>query len=111
MRRALALTLGLAAAAGCGGSHAAADVARRLGLGPGDRGFAMAQADSALSLHQTFGLLLAGGTVVFGQDIDPDAAIAALDEVTHDDVVAVAREISESLSVAVVGPHSQNEFV
>jgi predicted Zn-dependent peptidase len=52
----------------------------------------------------------ASQTVVFGQDIDPDAAIAALDEVTYDDVVEVAREISESLSVACVGPHSQDDF-
>jgi predicted Zn-dependent peptidase len=53
----------------------------------------------------------ASQTVVFGQDIDPDAAIAALDEVTYDEVVAVARGISETLSVACVGPHSADEFV
>ena len=53
----------------------------------------------------------ASQTVVFGQEIDPDAAIAALDEVTHDEVVEVARDISESLSVAVVGPHTQDQFV
>jgi predicted Zn-dependent peptidase len=52
----------------------------------------------------------AAQTVVFGQDIDPDAAIAALDDVTHDDVMEIARGISESLSVACVGPHSQGEF-
>src|SRR5215213_7973304 len=48
--------------------------------------------------------------VVFGQDIDPDKAIAALDAVTYDQVVEVARGISESLSVACVGPHEQAEF-
>jgi predicted Zn-dependent peptidase len=52
----------------------------------------------------------ASQTVVFGQDIDPDAAIAALDEVTYDEVMEIARGISESLSVACVGPHSQGEF-
>jgi predicted Zn-dependent peptidase len=52
----------------------------------------------------------ASQTVVFGQEIDPDAAIAALDDVTYDDVVEVARGISESLSVACVGPHSRDEF-
>jgi predicted Zn-dependent peptidase len=52
----------------------------------------------------------ASQTVVFGQEIDPDAAIAALDDVTYDDVVEVARGISESLSVACVGPHSQDDF-
>ena len=44
-------------------------------------------------------------TVVFGQDIAPDAAIAAIDETTLDEVAEVARGISEELSVAVVGPH------
>jgi predicted Zn-dependent peptidase len=52
----------------------------------------------------------ASQTVVFGQEIDPDAALAALDDVTYDDVVEVARGISESLSVACVGPHSRDEF-
>ena len=49
-------------------------------------------------------------TVVFGQDIDPDKAIEALDAVTYDQVMDVARNVSESLSVAVVGPHDQSEF-
>ena len=53
----------------------------------------------------------AAQTVIFGQDIDPDAAIAALDEVTFEEVDGIARGISDSLSVACVGPHSQDEFV
>jgi predicted Zn-dependent peptidase len=48
--------------------------------------------------------------VVYSQDIDPDAAIAALDETTLDDVDAVARGISEAASVACVGPHEAGEF-
>ncbi len=48
--------------------------------------------------------------VVFGRDLDPDAAIAALDAVTMDQVAEVARGISEELSVAVVGPHSSEDF-
>ena len=52
----------------------------------------------------------ASQTVVFGQDIDPDKAIEALDAVTYDQVVEVARGISEELSVACVGPHTQDEF-
>src|SRR3954466_208214 len=48
--------------------------------------------------------------VVFGQDIDPDKAIEALDAVTYEEVVEVARGISSELSVAVVGPHTQDEF-
>jgi predicted Zn-dependent peptidase len=52
----------------------------------------------------------AAQTVVFGQDIDPDAAIAALDEVSFDEVREIAGGISETLSVACVGPHSLDEF-
>jgi predicted Zn-dependent peptidase len=49
-------------------------------------------------------------SVVFGQDIDPDAAIAALDRTTFDEVAEVARGISETASVACVGPHDVSEF-
>jgi predicted Zn-dependent peptidase len=49
-------------------------------------------------------------SVVFGQDIDPDEAIAALDRTTLADVTEVARGISEDASVACVGPHEQAEF-
>ena len=52
----------------------------------------------------------AAQTVVFGQDIHPDAAIKALDETTLDQVADVARGVSEALSVACVGPHSEGEF-
>jgi predicted Zn-dependent peptidase len=49
-------------------------------------------------------------SVVFGQDIDPDEAIAALDRTTPADVEEVARGISEDASVACVGPHEEGEF-
>jgi predicted Zn-dependent peptidase len=52
----------------------------------------------------------ASQTVVHGQDIDPDAAIAVLDETTLDAVGEVARSVSEELSVACVGPHEVSEF-
>jgi predicted Zn-dependent peptidase len=52
----------------------------------------------------------AGQTVVFGESVDPDEAIARLDETTVDQVREVAAGISENLSVAVVGPHSASEF-
>jgi predicted Zn-dependent peptidase len=48
--------------------------------------------------------------IVFGQDIDPDAAIAALDRTTFDQVAEVARGVSEIASVACVGPHEIDEF-
>src|SRR5215211_7089703 len=51
----------------------------------------------------------ANQTVVFGQDIDPDVAIAALDETTLERVAEVARGVSEEVSVACVGPHDAAE--
>ena len=48
--------------------------------------------------------------VIFGQDIDPDKAIEALDAVTYEQVMEVAQGISPELSVACVGPHEQSEF-
>jgi predicted Zn-dependent peptidase len=48
--------------------------------------------------------------VVFGQEIDPDEAIAALDRTTFDQVAEVARGVSVEASVACVGPHEDSEF-
>jgi predicted Zn-dependent peptidase len=48
--------------------------------------------------------------VLFGEPGDPDAAIAALDGVTHADVAEVARGIDERLAVACVGPHTVADF-
>jgi predicted Zn-dependent peptidase len=49
--------------------------------------------------------------IVFGEDIDPDRAIDALDAVTFDDVAAVARKVDpEAAAVACVGPHDEDEF-
>jgi predicted Zn-dependent peptidase len=53
----------------------------------------------------------ANQTVVFGESVDPDDAIARLDETTLDEVREVAAGISEELSVACVGPHAVDEFV
>jgi predicted Zn-dependent peptidase len=52
----------------------------------------------------------AAQTVVHGQEIDPDAAIAVLDQVTFADVGDVAEGISEAASVACVGPHDESDF-
>ena len=49
-------------------------------------------------------------TVVYGEEVDPDAAIAILDDVTFDQVAEVARGVSEDASVACVGPHEASEF-
>jgi predicted Zn-dependent peptidase len=48
--------------------------------------------------------------IVHGEDIDPDAAIAALDEVTFEEVRDVAAGVADTLAVAVVGPHAAEEF-
>jgi predicted Zn-dependent peptidase len=48
--------------------------------------------------------------IVFGEDVDPDAAIAALDAVSFEDVRAVAESIADELAVACVGPHDAEEF-
>jgi predicted Zn-dependent peptidase len=52
----------------------------------------------------------ASQTIVYGDDIDPDAAIAALDAVTYDEVREVAAGVADSLAVACVGPHTVEEF-
>ncbi|HEV3229379.1 MAG TPA: pitrilysin family protein [Solirubrobacteraceae bacterium] len=48
--------------------------------------------------------------IVFGEDIDPDRAIDALDSVSHDEVVEVARLVEDRLAVASVGPHDASDF-
>jgi predicted Zn-dependent peptidase len=52
----------------------------------------------------------ANQSIVFNEDIDPDAAIAAIDAVTYDEVGEVATSVSENLAVACVGPHAAEEF-
>jgi predicted Zn-dependent peptidase len=48
--------------------------------------------------------------IVYGEDIDPDAAIAALDAVTFEQVEEVAANVADSLAVACVGPHTEADF-
>ena len=52
----------------------------------------------------------ANQAIVHHEDIDPDAAIAALDSVTFEEVDDAARGISSELAVACVGPHQPEEF-
>ena len=52
----------------------------------------------------------ASQAIVHDEDIDPDAAIAALDSVTFEEVADAARGISAELAVACVGPHEPEEF-
>jgi predicted Zn-dependent peptidase len=48
--------------------------------------------------------------VVYGEDVDPDTTIALLDEVSFEEVVDVAGRVADELSVAIVGPHTPEEF-
>jgi predicted Zn-dependent peptidase len=52
----------------------------------------------------------ANQSIVFGHDLDPDAAIEALDAVTYDEVREVGAGIADKLAVACVGPHTADEF-
>lgn len=52
----------------------------------------------------------ANQTIVFGEDVDPDAAIAALDAVTYAEVAEVARAVADELAIGVVGPHTTGDF-
>jgi predicted Zn-dependent peptidase len=52
----------------------------------------------------------ASQSIVFDEEIDPDAVIAALDAVTYEQVREVAEGITENLAVACVGPHTAEEF-
>ncbi|HTU77708.1 MAG TPA: pitrilysin family protein [Solirubrobacteraceae bacterium] len=84
--------------------------------GPTEEEVARARAYAAGRLVLAFentnavGRYAANQQIVFGQDIDPDAAIAALDAVTHAQVREVAAGVAEQLAVACVGPHSAEEF-
>ena len=48
--------------------------------------------------------------ILYGDEVDPDTAIARLDQVTFDQVRDVAAGISEELAVACVGPHTEEDF-
>jgi predicted Zn-dependent peptidase len=48
--------------------------------------------------------------IVYQEDVDPDRSIKLLDEVTFDEVLETARSIEDELAVAVVGPHSVEDF-
>src|SRR4051794_39217071 len=53
----------------------------------------------------------ASQAIVYGEDIDPDRAIDALDAVTFDDVATIAKKVDpEAAAVACVGPHDAEEF-
>jgi predicted Zn-dependent peptidase len=91
-------------------------IVEELREGPTDDEFTRARAYAAgrrvLAFENTNAVarFAANQTVVFGESVDPDAAIAMLDETTIEQVREVAAGISEELSVACVGPHSVDDF-
>jgi predicted Zn-dependent peptidase len=84
--------------------------------GPNEEEFERARAYSAgrrvLAFENTNAVArhAATQTVLFGEDIDPDQAIASLDETTLEGVTEVAKGISVEASVACVGPHDGADF-
>ncbi len=52
----------------------------------------------------------AAQAIVYGQEVDPEATIAALDAVTFDQVRELAAGVSTEFSVACVGPHTVADF-
>jgi predicted Zn-dependent peptidase len=80
------------------------EVARARAYAAGRRVLAF-ENTNAVARHAAF------QTIVFDESIDPDAAVAALDEVTFDQVADIARRVDpEHLAVACVGPHEAGEF-
>jgi len=77
-----------------------------------DRARAYAAGRRVLSFENTNAVAryAAAQSIVFGQPIDPDGAIAMLDAVTLDEVAEVARDVADTLAVACVGPHSAGDF-
>jgi predicted Zn-dependent peptidase len=77
-----------------------------------DRARAYAAGRLVLSFENTNAVAryAANRQIVFGESIDPDEAIAALDAVTFEEVREVAAGVADRLAVACVGPHSADEF-
>ena len=77
-----------------------------------DRARAYAAGRRVLAFENTNNVARHAATqaIVYGEPIDPDAAIAQLDAVTHDEVTAVARYVADTLSIACVGPHRASDF-
>src|SRR5215210_3798719 len=92
------------------------EIVEELREGPTEDEFARARAYAAgrrvLAFENTNAVarFAANQTVVFGESVDPDAAIALLDETTIDEVRDVAAGMSAGLSTACVGPHTVEDF-
>lgn len=52
----------------------------------------------------------ANTSIIFGESIDPDAAIAALDDVSFEEVREVGKSVADELAIACVGLHEADDF-
>lgn len=77
-----------------------------------DRARAYAAGRLVLAFESTNAVARYGASqkIVFDEDVDPDAAIAALDAVSFDQVREVAANVADELAVACVGPHEASDF-
>jgi predicted Zn-dependent peptidase len=77
-----------------------------------ERARAYAAGSTVLSLESTGAVArrAAGQKVTFGEIKSPDETIDALDAVTEDDVIAIARGVQGPPVVACVGPHDVADF-
>jgi len=77
-----------------------------------DRARAYAAGARAIAFENTGAVArhAAQQTIVYGDDVDPDRTIELLDQVSFDEVRAVAADVADELSVACVGPHTVEEL-
>jgi predicted Zn-dependent peptidase len=75
------------------------------------RAFAAGARAIAFENSGTVARFAAQQTIVYGdENVDPDRTIALLDEVSFDEVRAVAAGVADELAVACVGPHTAEEL-
>jgi predicted Zn-dependent peptidase len=77
-----------------------------------DRARAYAAGRLVLAFESTNAVARYGASqkIVYGEDVDPDAAIAALDAVSFEEVREVAANVADQLAIACVGPHEAGDF-
>ncbi|MFL5871412.1 MAG: M16 family metallopeptidase [Solirubrobacterales bacterium] len=77
-----------------------------------DRARSAAAGRRALAFENTTtaAIHMAEELVIHGHETDPADAVARLDSVVLDDVVAVARSITQPAAIACVGPHREADF-
>jgi predicted Zn-dependent peptidase len=77
-----------------------------------ERARAYAAGSTVLALESTNAVArrAASNKVTYGEIVQPEALIDALDAVMFDDVAAIARDIEGEPAVACVGPHGETDF-